>query len=92
MNSITKIQNLINNCVDCAGIDPDTVMATLPKSGNGVDFYVDLSIENFGVEDLAYLVGFLAQSIGMKNVWLDTYPKSGRAHLELVFTQDFLAQ
>ena len=31
MNSITKIQNLINNCVDCAGIDPDTVMATLWK-------------------------------------------------------------
>ena len=95
MNDITKIQNLINNCLDCAGVDQDTVISTNPKKchdGYAKDYYVDLCIEDYKDEDLAYLVGFLAQSIGMRNIWLDTYPSSKRVHLELAFDQEFLAR
>ena len=92
MNDITKIQNIINNCLDCAGVDQDTVLATNPKSVGGIYYYVDVAIEDYKDEDLAYFVGFLAQSIGMKNIYFDTYPSSGRVHLELVFDQEFLAR
>ena len=86
-----KVKNLINNCIDCAGIDQEKAMFTEPKGcTNGK--YVDVCIEDYKDEDLAYLVGFLAQSIGMKNIWLDTYPSSGRAHLELVFDYQVFAK
>ena len=87
----TKIINLLNNCIDCAGLDRDKVMYTNPKEcANGQ--YVDVCVEEYNDEQLAYFVGFLAEIIGMKNIWLDTYPKSGRVHLELNFDEDFLAQ
>lgn len=92
MNDITKIQNIINNCLDCAGVDNNNVLATNPKSVGGIYYYVDVTIEDYKDEDLAYFVGFLAQSIGMKNIYFDTYPNSGRVHLELVFDQEFLAR
>lgn len=91
MSHISKIKNITANCIDCAGIDQDTVMATEPKPMHD-GYYVDLCIEEYGEEDLAYLIGFLAQSIGMKNIWFDTYPKSKRVHIELAFTQEFLAR
>jgi hypothetical protein len=91
MKDITKIQNILNNCIDCAGIDPDTVLSTLPKNCSS-GFYVDVSIEDYREEDMMCLIGFLAQSIGMKNIWFDTYPKSRRVHLELNFDEDFLAR
>lgn len=88
---VTLVNNLINNCIDCAGIDQHRAMATQPK-GCSDGKYVDLCIEEYTDEELAYLVGFLAQTIGMKNIWLDTYPSSGRAHLELVFSYDTFAK
>ena len=93
MNSkfITLVNNLLNNCLDCAGVDQHKVIATNPKPCNG-GYYVDVCIEEYGDEELAYFVGFLAQSIGMKNIWLDTYPSSGRAHLELVFDYQTFAK
>ena len=87
-----KIHNIINNCLDCAGIEPHNVMQTEPKSIRNVYYYVDVCIEDCSSEDLAYFIGFMAQSIGMKNIWFDTYPKSKRSHVELVFDQEFLAR
>ena len=94
MNSkhATKIYNAINRCLDCAGIEEHNVMQTEPKSVGGIYFYVDVCIEDSSAEDLAYFVGFMAETIGMKNIWFDTYPKSKRSHVELVFDQEFLAR
>lgn len=89
--SITKIHNIVTNALECSGVELSTAMFTNPKKSHD-GYYVDISIEDFGVEDLACLVGFLAELIGMKNIWFDTYPKSGRAHLELNFPDEFLAQ
>jgi hypothetical protein len=91
MSHITKIENLLNNCIDCAGINQGKALRTAPKPCSD-GYYVDVCIEEYDDESLAYLVGFLAQSIGMKNIWLDTYPSSGRVHIELNFTQEFLAR
>lgn len=88
---VTLITNLLNNCIDCAGIDQNKVIATDPKSCTGGK-YVDVCIEEYTDEELAYFVGFLAQTIGMKNIWLDTYPSSKRAHLELVFDYQVFAE
>lgn len=88
---ITKIYNLLNNCLDCAGIGPHSAMVTNPKKFDG-GWYVDICIEEYGHEDVMYFVGFLAQTIGMKNIWFDTYPKSNRVHFELVFTDEVLAR
>lgn len=87
----TKINNIVRNCLDCAGVDQHKVIATNPKLCSS-GFYVDICIEEYTDEELAYFVGFMAQSIGMKNIWFDCYPKSGRVHLELNFDEDFLAR
>lgn len=91
MKDLIKIQNFIVNTIDCAGVDQDTVMFSSPKECSG-GWYVDMSVEDYREEDMMCLVGFFAQSIKMKNIWFDTYPKSRRVHIELMFDEDFLAQ
>ena len=87
----TIINNLITNLLDCAGIEQFNAIKSNPKPCHD-GFYVDICIEDCSCEDLAYFVGFLAENIGMKNIWFDTYPSSKRAHIELNFTQEFLAR
>lgn len=84
--NINKIQNLLTNCLDCAGIEPGQTFAPPFIKRDALNSYlVDLTVEDYDEEQLAYFVGFLAQTIGMKNVWFDTYPSSGRVCFELVF-------
>lgn len=87
----TKIHNFLTNCLDCAGVDQHQVIASSPKVCSS-GYYVDVCIEDYRDEDAMCLVGFLAEQIGMKNIWFDTYPNSGRINLELNFDEDFLAQ
>lgn len=91
--NITKIQNLLTTCLDCAGVEPEqTIAPAIKKSPAGINYYVDLCIEDYGEEELAYFVGFIAERIGMKNVWFDTYPKSGCVNFELVVPTEVLAR
>lgn len=91
MNHVTKIQNFVTNCLESSGIDQHQVIATNPKACSS-GYYVDVCIEEYREEDVMCFVGFLAQNIGMKNIWFDTYPNSGRVNFELNFDEDFLAQ
>ena len=92
-NYTSKIQNMLTTCLDCAGIEPEQTIAPLIKmSPAGVSYYVDLCIEDYNEEQLAYFVGFLTEQIGFKNIWFDTYPKSRRVNFELVVPVESLAQ
>lgn len=89
--NFTKIYNRLNIYFDCAGIGAEQVLKpVIKKSQDGASYYVDVCIEDYDEEQLAYLVGYLAEFVGMKNIWFDTYPKSGRATLELVFPEESL--
>lgn len=86
----TKIHNFVTNCLECADLDDRAIFSSPKLFSSG--YCVDLSIENYNEEDVMCLVGFLAQSIGMKNIWFDTYPKTGRVDFELNFDEEFLAR
>lgn len=91
MNNQTKskIQNILTTCLDCAGIEPEqTVAPAIKLHPAGSCYYIDLTIEEYDEEQLAYFVGFMAEQIGMKNIWFDTYPSSRTACIELVFPQE----
>ena len=91
--NITKIQNLLTTCLDCAGIEPEqTIAPVIKKSPAGISYYVDLCIEEYNEEQLASFVGFLTEQIGFKNIWFDTYPKSGRVDFELIVPKEVLAR
>lgn len=91
--TISKVQNLLTTCLDQAGIEPEqTVAPSIKPHPSGTCYYVDLAVEGYNEEQLAYFVGFIAECVGMKNVWFDCYPLSGMACFELVFPQEILAQ
>ncbi len=91
--NITKIHNILTTCLDCAGVPQEATHSPIVKlSEQGLSYYVDLCIEDYKDEDLAYFIGFIAERIGMKNVWFDTYPKSKRVHIELCFPLELLAR
>ena len=82
----SKIHSILTTCLDSAGIEPEQTHApTIKKHPQSTCYYVDLCVEDCNEEQLAYLVGYLVEFIGMKNIWFDSYPKSNRVHLELVF-------
>ena len=86
-----KVHNILITCLDCAGIEAEQTIAPviIPTTNS---YSVDLVIEEYNEEQLAYFVGFLAERIGMKNIWFDTYPKSGRVDIELSFPLELLAR
>lgn len=92
--NFTKIYNMLNMCFDCAGIGPEQVIKpVIKKSPQGLSYYVDLCIEDYDEEQLAYFVGFLTEALGgFKNIWFDTYPKSGRVNFEIVVPLETLAR
>ena len=91
--NFTKIYNMLNMCFDCAGIEAEQVLKpVIKKSPAGISYYVDLCIEEYDEEQLAYFVGFLTEQIGFKNIWFDTYPSSGRVNFELIVPLETLAR
>lgn len=86
-----KVYNILTTCLDCAGVEPEQTIAPvmIPTTNS---YSVDLVIEEYNEEQLAYFVGFLAERIGMKNIWFDCYPKSGRADFELSIPLEILAR
>lgn len=91
--NITKIQNMLTTCLDCAGIEPEqTVAPSIKMHPSGNCYYIDLAIENYNEEQLAYFVGFLTEHVGFKNIWFDTYPKSGMVCFEVVVPLETLAR
>jgi len=88
-----KVHNILTTCLDCAGIEPEqTVAPSIKLHPAGTCYYVDLAVENYNEEQLAYFVGFMTEHIGMKNIWFDCYPLSGMVCFELVFPREKLAR
>lgn len=94
-----KVHNILITCLDCAGVELSTcepqqyTFAPIIKKNPATNsYYVDFTIEEYNEEQLAYFVGFLAERIGMKNIWFDSYPKSGRVDFELNVPMEILAR
>jgi hypothetical protein len=86
-----RVHNMLTTALDCAGIEPEqTVAPSIAKNSEG--YNVDLVVDDCDAEQLAYMTGFMAEQIGMKNVWFDTYPKSGVATFEFFIPEELLAR